>query len=106
MPIKSKEVKPVQAWGCITHNNELLDRVTCIRTTMFDQPVTVLLTADYKALQKENKELGKKLDALLNHCDKEGGECSECSKIICPYKDPFHFHHDGCPSCYTEQKVN
>jgi hypothetical protein len=39
------------------------------------------------------------VDALLNHCDKEGGECSVCSAIVCPHKDILHFHHDGCPSC-------
>ena len=38
-------------------------------------------------------------DALLAHCGKEQGECSECSKIVCPSGDPYHFHHDGCPSC-------
>lgn len=21
----------------------------------------------------------------------------------CPHHDPFHFHHDGCPSCYEEE---
>lgn len=39
------------------------------------------------------------VDALLNHCDKEGGECSVCGTIVCPHKDSMHFHHDGCPSC-------
>lgn len=42
------------------------------------------------------------VDALLNHCDKDGGECHVCSQIVCPYKDPLHFHHDGCPSCVTQ----
>jgi len=52
------------------------------------------------------EQRGKQLDALLAHCDKEGGECSECSKIICPHKDEMHFHHDGCPSCeYEYQKA-
>jgi len=41
-------------------------------------------------------------DALLNHCDKDNGECGECGRIICPHKDPMHFHHDGCPSCSDE----
>ena len=41
-------------------------------------------------------------DGLLNHCDKEGGECRVCSVICCPLKDPLHFHHDGCPSCSQE----
>lgn len=21
---------------------------------------------------------------------------------LCPYKDPLHNHHDGCPSCYSK----
>jgi len=42
------------------------------------------------------------LDALLNECHEEGGECSKCGVICCPLKDPMHFHHDGCPSCTVE----
>ena len=41
-------------------------------------------------------------DGLVNHCDKDGGECRVCSEICCPLKDPLHFHHDGCPSCSQE----
>lgn len=51
---------------------------------------------------RELLTLRMQCDALLNHCDKEGGECSECAGIICPHQDPFHFHHDGCPSCHSE----
>lgn len=40
------------------------------------------------------------VDALINHCDKECGECSVCGTICCPFGDSMHFHHDGCPSCY------
>lgn len=43
------------------------------------------------------------VDRLLAHCDKEGGECCQCSTIVCPHKDPMHFHHDGCPSCSALQ---
>jgi hypothetical protein len=43
-------------------------------------------------------------DGLLNHCDKDGGECHVCSEICCPLKDPLHFHHDGCPSCSQEPR--
>lgn len=39
----------------------------------------------------------RKLDALLNHCGDP--ECMECAEIICPHKEPLHFHHDGCPAC-------
>lgn len=40
------------------------------------------------------------VDRLLNHC--QICECSECSEIVCPHGDPLHLHHDGCPSCSTE----
>jgi hypothetical protein len=26
-------------------------------------------------------------------------ECMECGQIVCPQKEPLHFHHDGCPVC-------
>lgn len=50
-------------------------------------------------LTRERDRFEKMCDALLNHCDKEQGECSVCSTIVCPSGDPYHFHHDGCPSC-------
>lgn len=51
---------------------------------------------------KEIRRLTEIADALVNHCDKEGGECGICAVICCPNKDPLHFHHDGCPSCHGE----
>lgn len=45
-----------------------------------------------------------KLDKLLAHCPI--GECGECAKIICPYGDDFHFHHDGCPTCAEMEYEN
>lgn len=30
-------------------------------------------------------------------CDLE--ECEGCSVLVCPEGDPWHFHHDGCPTC-------
>lgn len=26
-------------------------------------------------------------------------ECQSCSVALCPYGEPFHLHHDGCPAC-------
>jgi len=43
------------------------------------------------------------LDTVLNMC--EDLECPECARIICPHKDDMHFHHDGCPSCSTDQDL-
>lgn len=44
------------------------------------------------------------IDTLLNHCEKNNGECHECSSIICPHNDGMHFHHDGCPSCAQHEE--
>jgi tRNA(Ile)-lysidine synthase TilS/MesJ len=26
-------------------------------------------------------------------------ECDRCAVLLCPYDDPLHTHHDGCPAC-------
>jgi hypothetical protein len=28
-------------------------------------------------------------------------ECVVCSIRECPWHEPLHFHHDGCPACET-----
>lgn len=50
-----------------------------------------------EAAEARVKDLETMVDKLLNHCPE--GECGECSEIVCPYGDPLHLHHDGCPSC-------
>jgi len=71
--------------------------------------VTDLLT-ELTAARAEIEGLYEKLDALLQHCheaeDGPAGECWKCSEIICPMKDPMHFHHDGCPSCPIDAALN
>lgn len=57
------------------------------------------LEKERKRLCAENARLTEMCDKLLNHCDKENGECSECGRIVCPYQCEMHFHHDGCPAC-------
>lgn len=32
-------------------------------------------------------------------CPLEAEECSLCSARDCPYMEPLHYHHDGCPMC-------
>ena len=27
-------------------------------------------------------------------------ECMTCAMRFCPFLEPLHFHHDGCPACY------
>ena len=55
----------------------------------------------YAGLIAEIERVQTMLDELLNHCPDM--ECPDCGKIVCPHKDTFHFHHDGCPSCATKE---
>lgn len=32
-------------------------------------------------------------------CDDD--ECLMCGEFMCPYGEPLHLHHDGCPACYS-----
>lgn len=32
-------------------------------------------------------------------------ECLACGRRDCPQSDPMHYHHDGCPSCWTAEAV-
>jgi len=46
-------------------------------------------------------------DLMWNHpptdqCGKDD-DCYICSIRDCPYNEPLHHHHDGCPSCYSSQ---
>lgn len=45
----------------------------------------------------DNKASSKEVMDILNECDDP--ECIECGELICPSKEPLHFHHDGCPVC-------
>jgi hypothetical protein len=31
-------------------------------------------------------------------------ECVFCGADYCPYGEPLHWHHDGCPACYDAHK--
>ncbi|MCC6751977.1 MAG: hypothetical protein IT371_30270 [Deltaproteobacteria bacterium] len=33
----------------------------------------------------------------------DSGGCPTCAAAACPYSDPLHDHHDGCPSCEWDQ---
>lgn len=53
------------------------------------------------AAQKDKENgflrMHKQIELLLAHCG--DSECETCAKIICPFEDDMHYHHDGCPSC-------
>ena len=36
----------------------------------------------------------------------DDGECMFCAIRDCPFDEPFHYHHDGCPACYVEEMKN
>lgn len=60
----------------------------------------------------EVKRLREALDVIRDHtnhgnrddgsCEEDGGECVICSVLDCPFNDPLHYHHDGCPSEWAE----
>lgn len=63
--------------------------------------------AQAERAEKAEKERDRWIEIatkLVNHCDKESGECSICSEIVCPHGDPMHFHHDGCPTCVSMER--
>lgn len=31
-------------------------------------------------------------------------ECMDCGYRDCPYAEPLHYHHDGCPACAPTAK--
>jgi hypothetical protein len=32
------------------------------------------------------------------------GECPLCAVRDCPHEESLHYHHDGCPTCYTDDQ--
>lgn len=40
----------------------------------------------------------------LAECDDP--ECMICAIAYCPHYEPLHFHHDGCPACVFEVKLD
>lgn len=44
--------------------------------------------------------LGESLDKFLNR-EHDPEYCEQCGDIFCPFGEPLHFHHDGCPCCCT-----
>jgi len=65
------------------------------------------ITPEFEALHKRIAEamaagVVPLTDALLSECTEP--ECIICGQIVCPHHEPLHFHHDGCPACYTPDK--
>lgn len=55
-----------------------------------------------KGLPLDNKDVCK-LSDTIDDLQKDCAECcDQCSAIFCPYDEPLHGHHDGCPACELE----
>ena len=44
------------------------------------------------------EESDKAADDILNACANIE-YCEQCAAVCCPFGEPLHFHHDGCPAC-------
>lgn len=56
-----------------------------------------MLGTQFDGMQAEINRLRATVDKLLAHCGDP--ECMECGAAVCPWGEPLHFHHDGCPAC-------
>lgn len=45
-------------------------------------------------------------NAHVREPDCSESECALCGFLDCPFEDPLHYHHDGCPSCWTAKNQN
>lgn len=48
--------------------------------------------------QQVPEESDKAADDVLNACANIE-YCEQCADVCCPFGEPLHFHHDGCPAC-------
>ena len=54
---------------------------------------------DYARVKEENERLREQ----LQYPDPEDMPVELAAKY-CPFNDPFHFHHDGCPSEWAQEE--
>ena len=36
---------------------------------------------------------------------RDDDECLACGERDCPFKEPLHYHHDGCPQCDANEEL-
>lgn len=57
------------------------------------------------------KLLERPIDGMyVAHCTGDietckNDECMICGVRDCPYNEPLHYHHDGCPACFFADQV-
>jgi hypothetical protein len=52
--------------------------------------------------QNDDEEL---LERSKTHEPCERDECTLCSMRDCPRHEPLHYHHDGCPACFSDEET-
>jgi septal ring factor EnvC (AmiA/AmiB activator) len=58
-----------------------------------------MLERELAEAKAEAERLRDNVCQLIDHCP--DAECGTCGMAACPYGEPLHFHHDGCPACYA-----
>lgn len=52
----------------------------------------------------DQSETGYAPNEVCSNCEKRAESILVITKDICPWGEPLHNHHDGCPSCYIADK--
>lgn len=60
-----------------------------------------LLAATRGPVDRMVSDLLKEVEGHPSTDECTEGECMVCSIRDCPHKEPLHYHHDGCPACFT-----
>jgi len=50
---------------------------------------------DFEGLSKTHPKTEECLD----------DECIHCGYRDCPWNEPLHYHHDGCPACTEDDSI-
>jgi hypothetical protein len=79
------------------YDEEVINAYKAMLSAAPESDHIIVSRAEYEQMKADVVRLDKIINELLAHCSI--GECGVCSEIVCPYKEPLHFHHDGCPAC-------
>ena len=76
------------------HDNCVPDEQTSINkklASIYEDIVGINASVDYWDLVNH--------EPVPHQCSDTSGECLVCAKRVCPFEEPMHLHHDGCPTC-------
>lgn len=63
-----------------------------------------LSPTEERELYEEFEHISQQHVNAVTQCG-ECDECMFCGFYYCQYNDPLHFHHDGCPSCWSQENT-